>query len=77
MAVQAGFDTDCNGATVGSVVGMRNGIGGVGEAWTAPVRGQLSTSIFGIGTVKIDALVQKQWSIWHDACSLLGRSEVM
>lgn len=59
MAVQAGFDTDCNGATVGSVVGMRNGIGGVGEAWTAPVRGQLSTSIFGIGTVKIDALVQK------------------
>lgn len=58
-AVQAGFDTDCNGATVGSIVGMRNGAGAVGEEWTAPIHGALATSIFGIDLVTVDQLVEK------------------
>ena len=56
-AVQTGFDTDCNGATVGSVVGMMRGGAGVGEAWTAPIRGTLDTSIFGVNRVSVDELV--------------------
>ena len=51
LAVQTGFDTDCNGATVGSVLGMRNGIGGIGKAWTDPLNGKLHTSISGRETV--------------------------
>ena len=29
LAVQAAFDTDCNGATVGSVLGVRNGFNSI------------------------------------------------
>ena len=53
MAVEAGFDTDCNGATVGSILGMANGIESVPEYWSKPINDTLHTSIFGIDTVKI------------------------
>lgn len=53
MAVQTGFDTDCNGATVGSVLGMANGIEGIDDMWKNPIKDTLHTSIFGVGTVKI------------------------
>ena len=53
-AVQTGFDTDCNAATAGSVLGMMNGIGSIGDEWTAPINGRLDTQIFGVGTVNID-----------------------
>ena len=59
LAVQCGFDTDCNGATVGSIVGMMRGSSAVGEEWTAPIHGALATSIFGIDLVTIDQLVDK------------------
>ena len=53
MAVETGFDTDCNGATVGSVLGMANGIKSIPEDWTKPIHDTLHTSIFGVDTVKI------------------------
>ncbi len=59
MAVQPAFDTDCNGATVGSIMGMRNGISAIGEEWTKPVDDTLHTSIFGVGTVKISDMIEK------------------
>jgi len=59
MAVQTGFDTDCNGATVGSVLGMLLGCDGVGEVWTKPLRGTLDTTIVGVGKVRIDTLAEK------------------
>ena len=54
MAVETGFDTDdCNGATVGSILGMAFGTGAIGKEWTAPIGDKLYTSIFGVGAVKI------------------------
>ncbi len=53
MAVEACFDTDCNGATVGSILGMRNGIDGISEEWTKPLEDTIHTSIFGFEKVKI------------------------
>lgn len=53
MAVETGFDTDCNGATVGSVLGMRNGIGKIPDEWKNPIHNTLDTSIFGIGKVNV------------------------
>ena len=59
LAVQTGFDTDCNGATVGSVLGMRNGTAGISEEWTDPLHDKLHTSIFGVGTVSIAECAEK------------------
>ena len=59
LAVQTGFDTDCNGATVGSIFGMLHGAGAIGSEWTDPLKGKLETSLTGMGTVPIEELVQK------------------
>ncbi len=56
-AVGMAFDTDCNGATVGSILGMRNTIDGISDYWKAPVNGKIHTSIFGIPTVNITEAV--------------------
>jgi len=53
MSVEACFDTDCNGATVGSILGMAYGIDIIPEYWYKPLNDTLNTSIFGVGTVKI------------------------
>ena len=53
MAVETGFDTDCNGATVGSILGMILGARGIGDEWKMPINDTLHTSIFGVGTVRV------------------------
>lgn len=58
MAVEPCFDTDCNGATVGSVLGMRNGIDAIGEEWSEPVENTIFTSIYGFEKVKISDCVE-------------------
>lgn len=59
MAVQAGFDTDCNGATVGSVLGIINGAKGIDKCWTDPINDTLETTIFGVTMVKISDCAKK------------------
>lgn len=61
-AVQTAFDTDCNGATVGSILGMANGVGTIPEYWSKPINNTLHTSIFGVGTIKITDAVDKTMS---------------
>lgn len=58
MSVETGFDTDCNGATVGSVLGMMGGIDSIPEYWKNPINDTLHTSIFTVGTVKISDRVK-------------------
>lgn len=58
MAVETGFDTDCNAATVGSILGMANGINSIDSYWTKPINDKLHTSLFGLETVKISDRIQ-------------------
>ena len=58
LAVETGFDTDCNGATVGSIFGMSHGIKAIPEYWTKPINDTLETLVFGVGTVKISDRVR-------------------
>jgi len=59
LSVETGFDTDCNGATVGSILGLANGITAIPEYWQKPINNKIHTSIFGIGTVNILDFVEK------------------
>ena len=52
-AVAFAFDTDCNGATVGSILGMRGGIDCIDDCWKKPINNKIHTSLFGIETVDI------------------------
>lgn len=56
MAVGAAFDCDCNGATVGSVLGMMNGIKGIPEQWYKPFNNTLATTVKGLERLSFDEL---------------------
>jgi ADP-ribosylglycohydrolase len=59
IAVMGGLDTDCNGATAGSIAGVMIGEKAIPRRWRAPFRDTLHTSIVGRDTVKISALVEQ------------------
>jgi len=54
--VGCGFDTDCNGATVGSIVGIRNGPSWIRPEWLAPLDDRLTTGIAAYRNVSISAI---------------------
>ncbi len=56
-AVAAGWDTDCNGATVGGLFGLT--AGGIPEAWTRPWAGRVGLGLAGLGEVGLDELVER------------------
>lgn len=57
-AVQTGFDTDCNGATVGSIFGMMRGQNAIDTEWTYCINNKLKTNIIGVSEITIDDLVK-------------------
>ncbi|MBQ1260267.1 MAG: ADP-ribosylglycohydrolase family protein [Clostridia bacterium] len=59
MAVETGFDTDCNGATVGSVLGMALGSACISDEWSRPINDTLYTSIFGVDKLSIKECARK------------------
>src|SRR5690554_187830 len=59
LAVQSAFDTDCNGATVGSIIGMAKGINSIPEYWLKPFNNKLETTIFGVGQIDINEYALK------------------
>ena len=63
LAVQAAYDTDCNGATVGSIVGVLNGASGIDRCWIEPYNERLRTAIMDYSEVTVDELVEKTLAV--------------
>lgn len=63
-AVQPGFDTDCNGATVGSIFGAMRGSKAIGPDWTRKLNNTLRTSMSGYETVQIDKIAADTATEW-------------
>ena len=62
-AVQPCFDTDCNGATAGSILGILHGRKALPAEWMAPINDTLHTGVTGYHTVKLADITQKSLKI--------------
>jgi hypothetical protein len=58
-AVLFGLDTDCNGATVGSFVGARNGIDGIAMHWIEPLNDTIYAKLPDFHPISIAAVAQR------------------
>ena len=62
-AVGVCLDTDCNGATVGSIVGMMLGAKALPEKWTGVMHDTIHTDIAGYNETKISTLAEEMFEI--------------
>jgi len=58
-AVMAGEDTDCNGATVGSIVGVLNGARGLASKWISPFNDRLESIVVGYTDNRLSDLAER------------------
>lgn len=58
-AVMAAFDTDCNGATCGSLWGVKHGVRALPAKWTRPMRDTVHTGVAGYYKTKISVLARE------------------
>lgn len=59
VAVSAGFDTDCNGATVGSILGLMLGARALPPKWINPLNDRLKSTVDGFGLVRISDMAKR------------------
>ncbi len=59
MAVMPGFDTDCNGATAGSVVGVMLGAAALPSKWIAPLNDTLHSGVAGYQQTKLSEMAMQ------------------
>lgn len=55
----SGFDTDCNSATIGSILGILSGAGALPEKWVEPLHDTIKSGVDGFGTVAISDLARR------------------
>jgi ADP-ribosylglycohydrolase len=58
-AVMPGFDTDCNAATAGSVLGLMLGAKGLPAEWISPMNDTLETGVAGYHNVRLSFMAQR------------------
>ena len=63
IAVMCGHDTDCNGATAGSILGALKGTKAIPEQLASPLNDRIKTAVFGYSDIKISALAKRTWEL--------------
>ena len=63
IAVMGGLDTDCNGATAGSICGAMVGAAALPTRWTAPLQGTLRAGVLGYDPIAISACARHSLEI--------------
>ena len=65
--VSAGWDTDCNGATVGGLWGL--GSGEIPNHWTTPWQERVAVTIAGVGELRLEDLVDRTCAVARSLAS--------
>jgi ADP-ribosylglycohydrolase len=58
-AIMCGSDTDCNGATAGSIIGAMKGKNAVPGTLADPLNDRIKSAVFGYSDTKISSLVEE------------------
>ena len=66
-AVLGGLDTDCNGATVGSIVGATMRGADVPKKWSEPLHDTIDSAMPAYGRVSIRSLAERSLAVWKAA----------
>jgi len=64
ISVMAGLDTDCNGATVGSIVGAASGRARFDAEFAAPLRDRVMPSMIGFSDTTMRELAERHLAVW-------------
>lgn len=65
IAVMSGLDTDCNGATVGSIMGALLGFKNLPRELVEPLNNRVRSAIIGYDNVSITELAEKTFRVWE------------
>jgi ADP-ribosylglycohydrolase len=68
IAVMAGRDTDCNAATVGSILGCALGTAGIPQHWTEPFQDRVRTELMGMPMLQITDLARRTLNVARKNC---------
>jgi ADP-ribosylglycohydrolase len=67
-SVLGGWDTDCNGATVGSIMGAKLGAKALPEHWVKPLNDTLYAEIPDFHPIKISECARRSHQVWKKLC---------
>ncbi len=59
ISVMGGLDTDCNGATTGSILGVMLGAEALPKKWTRPLRNRVESFVIGFNNSQISDLAKR------------------
>jgi ADP-ribosylglycohydrolase len=63
LAVQGGWDTDCNGATAGSAFGAMHGAAALPTRWTTPLEDRIASALSGFDGARISELAARSLAV--------------
>lgn len=67
LTVQAGLDTDSNGATAGSVCGVMTGAAAIPRHWVDPLEDRIRSAVMGFDNSSISGLAARTLALARDA----------
>jgi hypothetical protein len=63
ISVMGGLDTDCNGATAGSIMGGALGTEGIPAHWTDPLNDTIASDVKGMPRVRISDMARRMFDV--------------
>jgi len=63
ISVMGGWDTDCNGATVGSILGVMLGADKIPEKWIKPLNNRIESFVIGYNNSRISDLAKRTFNL--------------